>query len=85
MGACIFNLIKNICRGSRNVTELFAFFNREENTAGNGGEELILLVGFVQKSWMEDFVGKGENAGNQHFLLLPQCLQEGSFLTTEEK
>ena len=23
-------------------------------------------------------MGKGENAGNQHFLLFPQCFQEGS-------
>ena len=25
---------------------------------------------------IESIVGKGENAGNQHFLLLPQCLQK---------
>ena len=24
-------------------------------------------------------VGKGENAGNQHFLLFPQCFLKGSF------
>ena len=23
--------------------------------------------------WEENIVGKGENAGNQHFLLFPQC------------
>ena len=27
---------------------------------------------------VENIVGKGENAGNQHFLLFPQCLQEPS-------
>ena len=25
---------------------------------------------------MENFVGKGENAGHQHFLLFPQCFQK---------
>ena len=24
----------------------------------------------------ENIVGEGENAGNQHFLLLPQCFQK---------
>ena len=27
----------------------------------------------------ENIVGKGENAGNQHFLLFPQCFQETFF------
>ena len=27
---------------------------------------------------VENIVGKGENAGNQHFLLFPQCFQKGS-------
>ena len=26
-----------------------------------------------------NIVGKGENAGNQHFLLFPQCFQKPSF------
>ena len=25
--------------------------------------------------WLENIVGKGENAGYQHFLLFPQCFQ----------
>ena len=25
---------------------------------------------------LENIVGKGENAGNQHFLLFPQCFQQ---------
>ena len=28
---------------------------------------------------VENMVGKGENAGYQHFLLFPQCFQESSF------
>ena len=27
---------------------------------------------------VENFVGKGENAGNQYFLLFPQCFQKPS-------
>ena len=27
---------------------------------------------------VEDIVGKGENAGYQHFLLFPQCFQKNS-------
>ena len=36
----------------------------------------------------ENLVGKGENAGYQHFLLFPQCFQEVSFtdlLTLSQK
>ena len=29
---------------------------------------------------VENIVGKGENAGNQHFLLFPQCFQKASSL-----
>ena len=28
---------------------------------------------------IENIVGKGENAGNQHFLLFPQCFQKAFF------
>ena len=28
---------------------------------------------------VENIVGKGENAGNQHFLLFPQCFQKPTF------
>ena len=29
---------------------------------------------------VENIVGNGENAGYQHFFLLPQCFQKASFL-----
>ena len=29
---------------------------------------------------VENIVGTGENAGNQHFLLFPRCFQKGFFL-----
>ena len=28
--------------------------------------------------WIENIVGKGENAGYQHFLLFPECFQKAS-------
>ena len=30
--------------------------------------------------WVENFVGKGENASFQHFLLFPKCFQKSLFL-----
>ena len=29
---------------------------------------------------VENIVGKGENAGNRHFLLFPKCFQKASYL-----
>ena len=29
--------------------------------------------------WIENIVGKRENAGNQHFLLFPQCFQKAYY------
>ena len=37
-------------------------------------EKLKIVLGRV-----ENIVGKGENAGYQHFLLFPQCFQKTSF------
>ena len=33
---------------------------------------------------VENIEGKRENAGNQHFLLFPQCLQKVSFVGSLE-
>ena len=41
---------------------------------------MILVIDRV-----ENIVGKGENAGFQHFLLFPQCLQKPSFLGVVKK
>ena len=38
------------------------------------------LLTTIKKKLFENTVGKGENAGNQHFLLFPQC-----FLPIPEK
>ena len=40
----------------------------------NVTKKLKFLFGSV-----ENIVGKGENAGYQHFLLFPQCFQKASF------
>ena len=32
----------------------------------------------LRKKALENTVGKGENAGKQHFLLFPQCFQKSS-------
>ena len=41
----------------------------------NAIEKLKLVLG-----WVENMVGKGENAGFQHFLLFQLCFQKASFL-----
>ena len=41
----------------------------------NLAEELKFVFGRV-----ENILGKGENAGYQHFLLFPQCFQKASIL-----
>ena len=33
---------------------------------------------------VQNVVGKGENAGYQHFLLFPQCFEKASFPDTSE-
>ena len=38
------------------------------------------MVVQVFSDMTENIKGKGENAGFQHFLLFPQCLQKASFL-----
>ena len=40
----------------------------------NVTEKLKLVLGRI-----ENIVGKGENAGYQHFLLFPQCFQKAYF------
>ena len=41
----------------------------------NATEKLKFILG-----WVENIMGKGENAGFQHFVLFPQCFQKASFL-----
>ena len=33
---------------------------------------------------VENIVGKGENAGHQHFLLFPQCFEKASLQDTSK-
>ena len=41
--------------------------------------KVLKMIIFVFDS-VENILGKGENAGYQHFLLFPQCFQKASFL-----
>ena len=46
------------------------------NNPSPGSEYLIgqsLVLTILKKQPFENTVGKGENAGTQHFLLFPQC------------
>ena len=52
-------------------SKLKAFTDNKLNEA----EKLKFVLGRV-----ETIVGKGENAGNQHFLLFPQWFQKSSIL-----
>ena len=52
-------------------TELKALANNKTNAV----EKMKCVL-----EWLENIVGKGENAGFQHFHLFPQCFQKASFL-----
>ena len=52
------------------------YYSDVENTAVKGSFTVRLKVTSTNISAFNSFeniVGKGENAGNQHFLLFPQC------------
>ena len=53
------------------VTKLKAFADDKMNVAQ-------MMISVFDR--MENIVGKGENAGYQHFLLFPQCFQKASLL-----
>ena len=46
--------------------------------ADNRINEAQMMISVLD--WVENTVGKGENAGFQHFLLFPQCFQKDPFL-----
>ena len=48
------------------LTKFKAFADNKQNIAK-------IIVSVFDRT--ENIVGKGENAGNQHFLLFPQCFQ----------
>ena len=53
------------------MSKLKAFADNNINVA----EKLKFALGRV-----ENIVGKGDNAGYQHFLLFPQCFQKAPFM-----
>ena len=68
MTGCAFNSLPN--DKILDATKLKAFADDKLNVA----KMMISLFDGV-----ENTMGKGENAGYQHFLLFPQCFQEASF------
>ena len=73
MSANFFNLINSFPNDKiLDWSKLKAFADNKLNVTW----ELKFVLG------RENNVGKGENAGYQHFLLFPQCFQKSSF--TEE-
>ena len=46
-----------------------------------GAKNITEKLKFVLE-WVENIVGKGENAGYLHFLLFPQCFEKVSFART---
>ena len=40
------------------------------------------MIGVID--WVENIVGKGENAGYQHFLLFPQCFQKAKVVKSQD-
>ena len=72
----------------RNLCKMFASFNSLPNDKILDWSRLKALADdkinvteklkFVLRR-VENIVGKGENAGYQHFLLFPQCFQKASF------
>ena len=53
------------------VTKVKAFIDNKNNVA-----QMMISIFYR----VENIVGKGENAGYQHFLLFPQCFQKASLL-----
>ena len=57
------------------VTKLKAFADSKTKVAK-------MMISVIDR--VENIVGKGENAGYQHFLLFSQCFQKASFLGSLE-
>ena len=55
---------------SEDLSKLKAFAEDKINVT----EKIIFAFG-----WVENIVGKGENAGYQHFLVFPPCFQKASY------
>ena len=68
MGVNLFNSLPN--DKILDVTKLKAFADGKKNIA-----QMMISV----SDSVENIVGKGENAGYQHFLLFPQCFLKAFF------
>ena len=59
-------------------TTIFLDWSKKKAYADNQRKKVTEKLKFVLEI-LGNIVGKGENAGNQHFLLFPQCFQKATF------
>ena len=59
------------------LKRLLSQMRQKMSLCGNGLIAVQMMIGVTDR--VEKIVGKGENAGYQHFLLFPQCFQKASF------
>ena len=73
------NRYKTLCEKEKLlVTSNFSFSHSVFRRLVSQGRQVVsLCVNGLSRE--ENIVGKGENAGYQHFLLFPQCFQKASF------
>ena len=84
LSANAFNLDKNLSSGRVNFYQSDRFLDWSKLKAfADDKIKLADILKFVLGS-VESIVGKGENAGYQHFLLFPQCFQKASVIESLE-
>ena len=66
---------------SHNVFKSCLLFMHQNEYLWSKGLKMAEMAEYVLDR-VENIDGKVENAGNQHFLLFPQCFQKASFLET---
>ena len=55
------------------VKMMISLFDRFQNTVGKGVLKINFILTTLKNNPFGNIVGKGENAANQHFLLIPNC------------
>ena len=77
-----YNLTASVFEACVNLYQLTKFLDLSQLKAFADDivnmSEVIEKLKFVLER-VENSLGKGENAGYQHFLLFPECLQKASF------
>ena len=79
MAECSLNELKTLCKKEKllimnnSVFKRLVLQTRENQGLFGKGLNLYHTVTTLRKRPFENILGKGENAGNQHFLLFPKC------------